>query len=65
MLSCCCSFPNAAAHPLVVCLAPPHPDGPQDNWDRGFVEAQEQPEGYWMRCVQGAVPRELQGTLFR
>lgn len=29
------------------------------------MEGEERPEGYWMRCVQGAVPDGLQGTLFR
>ncbi|KAL4425965.1 hypothetical protein ABPG75_009981 [Micractinium tetrahymenae] len=36
-----------------------------DEWDKGFVETQEEPEGYWMECVQGAVPQGLRGTLFR
>lgn len=36
-----------------------------DAWDRGFVEAEEEPEGYFLEVVQGAVPRELHGTLFR
>lgn len=36
-----------------------------DEWDKGFVEAQEEPEGYWLECVQGAVPQGLRGTLFR
>lgn len=36
-----------------------------DEWDRGFVEGREEPEGYWLECVQGAVPADLCGTLFR
>lgn len=36
-----------------------------DEWDRGFAEAQEEPEGYWLEAVYGSVPRELHGTLFR
>jgi all-trans-8'-apo-beta-carotenal 15,15'-oxygenase len=36
-----------------------------DNWDRGFIEAQEEPEGYYLEVVQGAVPPEIVGTLFR
>jgi len=36
-----------------------------DEWDKGFVETEEEPEGYWMDVVAGEVPQELQGTLFR
>ncbi|PRW59430.1 Apocarotenoid-15,15 -oxygenase [Chlorella sorokiniana] len=36
-----------------------------DAWDRGFIEAEEEPEGYFMEVVQGQVPPELTGTLFR
>lgn len=36
-----------------------------DGWDTGFVDTQEVPQGYWLECVQGAVPRDLCGTLFR
>ena len=36
-----------------------------DEWDKGFVETEEDPEGYWMETVAGSLPRELEGTLFR
>lgn len=35
-----------------------------DAWDRGFVDAEEEP-GYFLEVVQGQVPAELSGTLFR
>lgn len=35
-----------------------------DAWDRGFVDAEEEP-GYSLEVVQGQVPAELSGTLFR
>ena len=36
-----------------------------DAWDQGFMEVEEEPEGYYLELVQGEVPRELHGTLFR
>lgn len=36
-----------------------------DEWDKGFVDAEEEPEGYWLEVVEGAVPAGLRGTLFR
>lgn len=36
-----------------------------DEWDKGFVDAQEEPDGYWMEVVQGSIPQQLEGTLFR
>lgn len=36
-----------------------------DEWDRGFVEGREEAEGYFLECVQGEVPADLTGTLFR
>jgi len=36
-----------------------------DEWDKGFMEAQEDPEGYYVDCIYGALPPELEGTLFR
>lgn len=36
-----------------------------DNWDRGFVDTEEEPEGYWMEAEFGQIPMDLHGTLFR
>lgn len=36
-----------------------------DNWDRGFMETQEEPEGYHLELVSGAVPPDIVGTLYR
>ena len=36
-----------------------------DAWDKGFVETEEDPDGYFMETVAGSLPRELEGTLFR
>ena len=36
-----------------------------DEWDKGFVDGEEEREGYWMELVKGAVPAELEGTLLR
>ena len=36
-----------------------------DNWDKGFIETAEDPEGYWMETAVGQVPTDLRGTLFR
>ena len=35
------------------------------DWDRGFFSAVEQPTGYFVDVVQGAIPPELTGTFFR
>ena len=35
------------------------------DWDRGFFSAVEQPTGYFLDVVQGAIPPELTGTFFR
>lgn len=35
-------------------------------WDKGFLNNhEEQPEGYWMELIEGAVPKALEGTLYR
>ena len=36
-----------------------------DEWDKGFVEGREEAEGYFLECIQGSVPADLTGTLFR
>lgn len=36
-----------------------------DNWDKGFMEAPEEPEGYWVDVVYGSIPKDMTGTLFR
>ncbi len=36
-----------------------------DQWDKGFMEANENPEGYFADVIYGEIPTELQGTLFR
>ncbi|KAG7675184.1 hypothetical protein Ndes2526B_g08043 [Nannochloris sp. 'desiccata'] len=36
-----------------------------DQWDKGFMEAQENPKGYFADTIYGEIPRELEGTLFR
>lgn len=34
-------------------------------WDKGFFDATEELGGYWMELVEGQLPADLEGTLFR
>ena len=36
-----------------------------DAWDKGFVNAPEVPEGYFVSIVEGSIPEEIEGTFFR
>jgi all-trans-8'-apo-beta-carotenal 15,15'-oxygenase len=36
-----------------------------DEWDKGFMDAEEQPVGYWADVVYGEIPEDLEGTFFR
>ena len=36
-----------------------------DEWDKGFMDAEEVPEGYYADVVYGAIPEDFTGTLFR
>lgn len=36
-----------------------------DAWDKTFMDADEEREGYWIEEVEGVVPRQMEGTIFR
>ena len=61
---------TAEARPPAAALDPDRQGDEQyraflDNWERGFMDTEEDLVGYWMDCDWGRVPNELHGTLFR
>jgi all-trans-8'-apo-beta-carotenal 15,15'-oxygenase len=61
--------PPAALNPLADASPAPKVDDRYrlflDEWDKGFMDAEECADGYWADVVAGAIPPELEGTWFR
>lgn len=65
---------SAPPPPAALNLLEPAPPAPRvddryrvflDEWDKGFMDAEECPDGYWAEVVAGAIPEDLEGTWYR